>query len=245
MKNILFFTISFCLLLLSSCQKEIVENIKTEEFVSKDFHEFYIPIEEAISKRSSTSKVECTDWYSVTYSNGQMISEKYLYTTCNQIDNSGGGDSESAKNTIVETNSPCPQSFQFGQIVKADSDGGGWQQAGLIGLHFNVVSTTKDVRSREVLLPTIYFGMPITRANGDFYSSSTAASNTARAVKKAEVEAYYYGRANPSVSDRQVATYWLQRIDYWMKYLYQGSATKQPATGTLPTQVPTHVVEGC
>lgn len=244
-------------LFLLSCQKEllkdtsIINDSRIEDFIKENEFTFVVPIESTISaKTDGCGKLEvtCYDLFLNTYVNGELYSSTYLYTECTSrpsgdCGRTAGGDSR--RTEIIEVNSPCPQSFLFSKIVPADSDGGGWQQAGVSGIHFNFISSVKGVKSRFVSLPVIYFGMPVTRLNGDNYSPATAAANAAKAVKRAEVDAVYYGRKNPGVSDQQVATYWLQRIDFWMKSLYNGTATRQPAASVSPTPTPSKAVEGC
>ncbi|MFT3747476.1 MAG: hypothetical protein QM768_04140 [Agriterribacter sp.] len=245
------------ILFLYSCQKElpqhnsIVTNSKTEDFFKENEFSFEVPVESSVSNRTDGCgklEVSCYDLFLNTYIDGDLASSQYLYTECTtkssgDCGRTGGGDSR--RNEIIEVNSPCPQSFTFSKIVSADTDGGGWQQAGVSGIHFNYISSVKGVKSRFVSLPVIYFGMPITRLSGDYYSSANAAANAARAVRRAEVDAVYYGRKNPSASDENVAAYWLERINFWMKSLFSGSATKLPAASTSPTPAPAKAVEGC
>ncbi len=68
----------------------------------------------------------------------------------------------------------------------APSNGtGGWQVAGTQNIHMQVVDLTTG-QYVPLYLPTMYFGLPVYRSNGEYYSESEAQLKASQAVKYAE-----------------------------------------------------------
>ena len=133
----------------------------------------------------------------------------------------------------------CEKSFQFKKVIDVGSDGrGGWQVAGVKNIHMNLVDTRNG--QTQVVRPgtTLYFSLPVIRANGNFYSTGYAATLAAIAVKKAEKAVMDRYHANPGTGLDVVGmgNYLRDKINYYMS-LYGGSATLTP--GSNITVIPT------
>lgn len=145
---------------------------------------------------NSGEQQNCTDWYYVTWnqSTGEIISETYVYTTC---DNQNSGGSSSAPGTTAPPPPPCASSYHFVQKINADpknlATSGGWQVAAIDNMRVKFKDIAYPSRNTEINLPRLYFGLPIYRADGTKYNYENAQSITALAVAAAEraaVEAF-------------------------------------------------------
>ena len=123
----------------------------------------------------------------------------------------------------------CKKSFKFYKFIEPTGGVGGWQVAGTRNIHFNVVDfvTRKAVR---IQLPTIYFGLPVIRMNGEYYSSNRAAEIAADAVDWAEKQTYdRYKVLGGTVDVVGLSLYFRQKIHEYMSE-YFGMATLQPGS---------------
>ena len=128
----------------------------------------------------------------------------------------------------------CKKSFKFKKYIEPTGGVGGWQVAGTKDIHFNVVDlvTRKAIR---VGLPTIYFGLPVIRMNGDYYSTNRAAEIAKGAVEWAEGETYNrYLLLGGSVDVVGLSLYFRQKIHEYMTQ-YFGMATLQPGSNIIVT----------
>jgi len=132
----------------------------------------------------------------------------------------------------------CTKSFKFTRILNSGEGGGGWQVAGVSNIHMNIVDlvTRKGVR---IQLPNIYFGLPVLRANGDFYSVSYAANISAMCVAKAEKSIMEMYHSNPGGGLNMVAMslVFRQKIDEQMR-MFGGVATLSPGFKILVSPQP-------
>jgi RHS repeat-associated protein len=134
----------------------------------------------------------------------------------------------------------CEKSFKFTRIFKADEDGGGWQVAGVSGIRMQIV----DTRTGEyvpIILPTIYFGLPAIRKNGDFYSVDYAAKLSAVAVTKAEQKVMDLYHLNPAVglNIAGMSLYFRESISTEM-LKFAGTATLIPGFNMVVTPHPAY-----
>ena len=106
----------------------------------------------------------------------------------------GGGEETGPENENIDgVDNICPSSFTFQTINNTANGVGGWQVAGTQGIRIQIVNTQTG-QYVPILLPTIYFGLPIIRSDGTFYSQSAARLRAAEAVEYGEqaVMDYYY-----------------------------------------------------
>lgn len=77
-------------------------------------------------------------------------------------------------------------------------------------------------------LPTIYFGLPVMRSNGEYYSTSRAAEIAAKVVDDAERSVLdYYHRTGGRLDVVGMELYYRQKINEYMQ-AYAGTATLSP-----------------
>lgn len=71
----------------------------------------------------------------------------------------------------------CSKSFKFSKVIELDASGkGGWQIAAVMGMHMNLIdSRTPGIPKAVSPGPVVYFGFPVVRKDGTFYSKETAA----------------------------------------------------------------------
>jgi hypothetical protein len=145
----------------------------------------------------------CQTWY-VIYElrneSGEVIYWEILYSYqegggCTSVNPDeeqvpeGGGSSETLhqNENVDAVDDICKNSFKFQQVISPTNGLGGWRVAGTRGIHMNIIDlVTKKVV--PLVLPTMYFGLPIIRANGEYYSENYAKEIAAEAVEYAETE---------------------------------------------------------
>jgi RHS repeat-associated protein len=148
----------------------------------------------------------------------------------------------------IAINSPtdiCKASFSFTRIfsAKVGELDGSWQVAAVSGIRMNIV----DTKTGEVLplrLKTIYFGLPVLRKGGQFYSSNYAQSIAARCVTNAEKNVMDLYHKNPIVSGLNIiglTGYFREQINAQMQK-FGGSATLSSPMG-IDTSIPLNVNE--
>jgi hypothetical protein len=209
----------------------------------------------------------CIDWYIVTtytYPDGtQYTTEEYYTTTCNGNNceasnpyggnlecinqSDGGGFSALENNDNVEgVESICDKSFKFKKHIEIDptTTVGGWQVAGVRNIHMNIVNTTTG-QLVPLQLPIIYFGLPVIRQNGDFYSTSTAAGIAADAVEYAErkVLEYYNATGGGAIDVVGMHLYYRNKINEFMQ-TKGGSASLMPGSNVTDVNVNDAVYSG-
>jgi hypothetical protein len=132
------------------------------------------------------------------------------------------------------TSGLCPNSFIFQTIVKMEDGSGGWQVAGVSNVADNLIyynGSTRRLTTTRIVLPVVFFGLPIRRKNGDLYSQTRAAEISDRAVKKANDDLAIEFSKNPAFPNVVgLSLYYRQRIDVYMRQ-YGGSATLVPPLG--------------
>lgn len=129
----------------------------------------------------------------------------------------------------------CKKSFKFKKYIEPTNGVGGWQVSGTKDIHMNIVdfNTRKAVR---ITLPTMYFGLPVIRSNGEYYSSNRAAEISADAVGWAESEVMArYHALGGTLDVVGMTLYFRQKINEKMQS-YAGSATLQPGSGIVVTE---------
>jgi hypothetical protein len=195
------------------------------------------------------ARSSCIDWYWVTtyhYPDGTSSQTwEYVSTTC---DGDGcydptlasicpGGDGDGGNTSMgLEHNENidgvdniCESSFKFQQAVASSNGAGGWRLAGTTDIRMKVVnlSTGEYV---PLNLPTIYFGLPIFRANGEYYSESRAKEIAAEAVQYAEDEVMrVYRSVGGNLNVAAMILFFREKIDEKMQS-YAGSATLTPGS---------------
>jgi hypothetical protein len=195
------------------------------------------------------ARSSCIDWYWVTtyhYPDGTSSQTwEYVSTTCDgdgcydptlaSICPGGegdGGDTSMAlepNENIDGVDKICESSFKFQQAVAPTNGTGGWRLAGTTGIRMQIVNVTTGEYT-PILLPTMYFGLPIFRANGDYYSESTAKDFAVKAVEFAEKEVmdiYLSNGGNVNVAG--ITLLFRQKINDYMQGK-GGSATLTPGS---------------
>lgn len=193
-----------------------------------------------------------TTWYirdCIEYYNGYTTCGEwnYLETTYqNYCLYTGGGGGSGGSGGYDDTKDPesnlngiesiCKKSFSFNKYIETSNGVGGWQVAGVKNIHMNIV----DFSTGNVVilpLPPIYFGLPVVRSNGDFYSTSTASGIAADAVEWAEQKVMeYYHSIGGSLNVVGMTTYYRNKINEYMQTkggsagLSPGSFTNVPLT---------------
>lgn len=200
-----------------------------------------------------------TKWYEQTcyyYDDGSLIgcsSWEYIgssYRTYCIIDGGdgggGGGYEELPPNEDENLNaesSICTKSFKFSKKIDIENGVGGWQLSGVTNIHMNIV----DLTTGEVVplaLPAIYFGLPIIRTNGDFYSTTEAARIAAAAVEDAEQKVMeYYHSIGGALDVVGMSLRYRKGMDDYMK-TKGGSATLQPGSNMGTVQMNNAVYSG-
>jgi hypothetical protein len=199
---------------------------------------------------AQNARSSCTDWYWVTtyyYPDGSTYQTwDYVATTCDGdgcydpelasvCPGGDGGGSESISMTLEPNenidgvDNICESSFKFQQAVASSNGAGGWRLAGTTDIRMKVVnlSTGEYV---PLNLPTIYFGLPIFRANGEYYSESRAKEIAAEAVQYAEDEVMrVYRSVGGNLNVAAMTLFYREKIDEKMQS-YAGSATLTPGS---------------
>jgi hypothetical protein len=184
----------------------------------------------------------CTAWYWVIYDTvtGQIYGANYLYTSCycggGPIDTGGGGVSDVDPNESQNSSANiCKNSFIFKVI---NDRPGGWQVAGTKNIHMNIVDLTTGVIV-PVYLPTIYFGLPVTRVNGEHYSLEDASNFAAQAVNYAETQVMLDYHSNYVAGDifNLINTHlkYRQYMNSYMQSHFSGSASLTSGTNITIT----------
>jgi hypothetical protein len=209
----------------------------------------------ASNEQIQTNGVRCWNRFLVTTYGDGSEREQFLFTWCEGYDDcqttgtvrlsdgqqeiktlcgggSGGGESSNPDDNVDGTSDICRCSFSFSTVIQLDNGLGGWQVAGVTNLHMNIV----DLQTKELVpitLPTMYFGLPVIRQNGEFYSSASAADIAADAVQKAESDVMSrYHSLGGAVDVAGMNNYFRQRINYYMQQK-AGSATLTPGNGII------------
>ena len=194
----------------------------------------------------------CIDWYWNTYFNGTLINSMYVTTTCsggtctgpcdNPNDEGGGGTSGGdidPDDNLESLADICEKSFLFSIF---NDRPGGWQVAGTSNIHMNIVNLeTGDLV--PIYLPTMFFGLPVTRFNGDYYSPEDAKAFAAAAVNYAETETieYYHNSYIPGniFSLINIQLKYREKMNYYMQTYYSGSATLSPGSNIIISNIKT------
>lgn len=128
-----------------------------------------------------------------------------------------------------EDEAPSCKSFQFKKINNTTN----WQEAGVKNIAQGFISFGSDntlYLGGVHFSQTIYFGLPVTRANGDFYSTSEAANLSAQAMYSAFRDTNNFFVTNPGSSTTALNNYFLNKLNYHMQQ-YGGTASKYPSNG--------------
>ncbi|MDF2514866.1 MAG: hypothetical protein K0R59_162 [Sphingobacterium sp.] len=137
------------------------------------------------SSYNTQGESHCTDWYWTTWntSTGEVISEEYVFTTC---EDEGDGFSSTG---VANSPPPCLQSFHFVQKIGIKGNTlyeGGWQIAAIEGLRVRYVMPQQPVV--QLNFPRLYFGLPVLRfGETNVISYEMAQSMAAEAVRIAEI----------------------------------------------------------
>lgn len=223
-----------------------------------------LPIENNRSKTQIQARQsDCTDWYLVTtytYPDGSQYTEEiYITTICNggsgcetldpngqnmECINPAEGGGGHGWNEVLSPNEDgleniCENSFRFQKHIDVDpsTNVGGWQIAGIRNIHMNIRNLTTGELTM-VQLPTMYFGLPIIRSGGDFYSTTRASEIAAAAVDYAEqrVMSYYHSLGSGIINFVDINRYYRQQINQFMQN-FGGSATLTPGSNIGPVQI--------
>jgi hypothetical protein len=128
----------------------------------------------------------------------------------------------------------CKSSFKFRKFIETSDDGGGWQEAGTIDIHMNIVDLTTK-RMIRLQLPTMYFGLPVLRVNGEFYSTTTAAKIAKDAVEWAEDQVMIrYHQLGGTLDAVGMTLLLRQKINEHMQ-MSGGKASLLPSAGVVIT----------
>lgn len=129
----------------------------------------------------------------------------------------------------------CKSSFKFKKYIDILNGIGGWQVAGTKDIHMNIVDLVTK-RAIKLSLPTIYFGLPVIRTNGEFYSTNTAAGIAADAVIYAEREVMArYHSVGGTLDVVGMTLLYRQKINEFMQ-TKGGSATLTPGSNINVTE---------
>lgn len=132
----------------------------------------------------------------------------------------------------------CRQSFSFTKAVSLDEKGfGGWQIAAVAGIHMTLL----DSRGEAMLIspgPVIYFGLPIVRNTGEFYSKDKAAQIAIDIDNKAIQALMDYYHSGVPVDFEGLNVQYRKALNAEAEK-YGGRATLTPGIGGLPTLTPT------
>lgn len=180
---------------------------------------------------------QCTDWYWTTYlhdGSGNIVgvlSEVYLYSTCEQQDGSSGGggsgtvstsDTGEAAENALDTD--C-ESFSFMKTSVAN-----WQEAGLnkISLRMVWIGGGNGITVRNIEVNHVVFGLPTyyTNANGTTtnLSSGKAANIAAEAAEYARNMTYTEFRDSPVYPPEvTIKSYYIQQVNTYM-LMHMGTA---------------------
>lgn len=127
----------------------------------------------------------------------------------------------------------CKKSFAFQKVVALDEKGfGGWQIAAVSNVHMNLVDPSSGVLMTVRPGPVLYFGFPIVRSNGTFYSTARAAELAVEIDNKALLDvmaAYHSGR--PIDWEGMNVLYRTKLNDYAKQY--GGRVTLIPGIGNV------------
>ncbi|WP_029274587.1 hypothetical protein [Pedobacter borealis] len=168
------------------------DNIANKKLSSSKFGQ---GLPSTFSTQGEADGENCTNWYWTTWdaNTGQVLSETFVGKTC-ESSNSG-----SSTTTAASTNAPppCYESYHYvtkvtaeiGQIGDIKYEGG-WQVAALKNLHTRLVDVpVANVPPRPpvtLAFGTLYFGLPVLKANGNNITYEIAQSITSLAVENAE-----------------------------------------------------------
>lgn len=200
----------------------------------------------------TTYCADCTSWYvngvySFTSCGGAYVCDQYSYSSCNRsngsITNDPGGYGSSTSFTVTPSDGNvdgalniCENSFAFQNKIQATSNGEGWQVAAVKDIHMDIVDTQTG-NFVNLTLPVIYFGLPIIRLNGDFYSNERAAEISAAAVEFAEREVMkYYHSLGGSLDRVGMGVYYKKKINDFMG-TFGGSASQYASGYTVPVKI--------
>ncbi|MEO5945548.1 MAG: hypothetical protein ABIP79_01940 [Chitinophagaceae bacterium] len=198
---------------------------------------------------TTNSSTNCQLWYLVIdwyNSNGDFVYREILYSyyigECNGSNGTlltqapgeggGGGGGEvvlSPNENIDAVDDICKSSFKFHQVIAPTNGVGGWRAAGTTDIHMKIVDLTTG-QFVPIYLPTIYFGLPVIRANGEYYSENRAKEIAAEAVEYAETKVMeYYHSLGGSLDIVGMTLYYRQKINEKMQQ-YAGTATLSPGS---------------
>lgn len=184
----------------------------------------------------------CETWYIIYEEHnqdGELVYWEilYSYTTGNCTpgddpeeelpEGEGGGDLYENQN-IDGVDNICKSSFKFQQAISPTSGVGGWRVAGTTNIHMKIANLTNG-QLVPIYLPTIYFGLPIFRADGTYYSENTAKDIAAEAVEYAEERVMAYYHSGGSLDAVGMALLFRQKINEKMNE-YGGTATLNPGS---------------
>ncbi len=156
---------------------------------------------------------------------------------CTDITSGGGpdGGEDGDPNDNIEAYSIiCKSSFKFNKFVNTVNGFGGWQVAGTNNIHMRIIDlVSKDYKL--LALPTMYFGLPVVRSNGDFYSSDEAAALATEAVEFAEQKVMdRYHSLGGSLNVVSMTLYYRQQINSYMQS-YGGTGSLSSASNITVT----------
>ena len=211
----------------------------------------------------ASSSTGCIDWFWVTtytFPDGTQYEEEYyIGTTCSggdcQLSDPNGQNMECVNPDPIGGNNYgnenfdlvfdiCYKSFRFQKFIDVDgsTNKGGWQVCGVRNIRMQVVNTQTG-EYVLLALPTMYFGLPVIRDNGDFYSPSTASSISSAAVEYAEQKVMQYYHSTGIIDAPHLTEYYRKKIDEYMKS-NGGKATLQPGTYDSPVPVTDAIYSG-
>lgn len=140
-------------------------------------------------------------------------------------DNGGGGPPST---NIYSENDPPPscKSFDFKKVNNT------FQEAGVknIGQIFLAKTASGKYASVSIYIGELYFNLPVTRLNGEFYSTGRASKISAEALGKAFKETDAYFKQNPFATNISIEQQFLNNLRNEMNK-YGGSTSRTPSQG--------------
>jgi hypothetical protein len=153
------------------------------------------------------------------------------YQDCEYIDPDGGGgsgDGNVSHTYNEEDKDPSCKSFEFNKVGTAN-----FQQAGVRNISQIFIAKTPSNRVAvvEIIVAELYFGLPVNRANGDFYSTGRAAEISANALGNAFDKVNIYFKNNPFAENSVLEKYFLDALKLEMQK-YGGTTSRTPSLGS-------------
>lgn len=141
---------------------------------------------------------------------------------------SDGGGGSNIHNYSEEDRDPSCKSFDFKNVGTSN-----FQEAGVknISQLFSARTPNNRYAIVSIIVAELYFGLPINRANGEYYSAGRAAEISANALGNAFDKVSIYFNNNPFASNINLENYFINSLRNEMNR-YGGTISKTPSIGS-------------